>query len=111
MLAGLLLVGCSDSTNAPTPTTNTASAGSSPLTAPVDYLGTVGNAKLKAEKTVDLASINRAIQMFQVDKGRFPKDLNELVTEKFLPKLPDAPYGMKFVYDANIGTVKAVKAQ
>jgi hypothetical protein len=44
-----------------------------------------------------------------VDQGRYPKDLNELVSEKFIPRIPDAPAGMKIVYDANAGTVKVVK--
>ena len=47
--------------------------------------------------------------MFNVEKGRNPKDLDELVTEKYLPKLPAAPYGMKLVYDAAAGKVKVVK--
>jgi hypothetical protein len=38
-----------------------------------------------------------------------PKDLNELVTEKYMPKLPDAPAGSKIEYDAKTGTVKIVK--
>ncbi len=49
------------------------------------------------------ASLNQAIQMFQVDKGRFPKDLNELVSEKLINSVPDAPYGMKLDYDATTG--------
>ena len=47
--------------------------------------------------------------MFQVDKGRYPKDLNELVTEKYIPEIPDAPYGSKIVYDSNNGSVRVVK--
>ena len=39
----------------------------------------------------------------------YPKDLNELVTEKYLPRLPEPPYGMKFVYDANTGQAKVVQ--
>jgi hypothetical protein len=47
--------------------------------------------------------------MFSVENGRNPKDLNELVEKKFIPKVPDAPRGMKLEYDATAGTVKAVK--
>jgi hypothetical protein len=47
--------------------------------------------------------------LFQVDKGRFPKDLDELVQEKYLTKVPDAPYGMKIDYDPATGTAKVVK--
>lgn len=83
-------------------------ASSNPLTAPVDYLGAVGKAQQLAVKTVDVASINSAIQLFQTEHGRYPKDLNELVQEKFLGKIPAAPYGKQIVYDATTGQVKVV---
>lgn len=110
LATGLLLTGCGEKSNPPGQATNAAaSSGSSPLTAPVDYLGAVGKAQQSAVKTVDTASLNQAIQLFNVDKGRNPKDLNELVQEKFIPKLPAAPYGMKLEYDAQTGKVKVVK--
>jgi hypothetical protein len=46
--------------------------------------------------------------MFNVDHGRYPKDLSELVQEKLISKIPDAPYGMKLDYDPATGTVKVV---
>ena len=52
---------------------------------------------------------DQAIQQFGVDHGRNPKDLNELVELKYIPKLPQPPYGTKFVYDANTGVVKIEK--
>ena len=79
------------------------------MQAPADYVNGLGNAKQKAAKTADVASINQAIGLFQVDKGRFPKDLDELVTEKYLPRVPEAPYGMKIEYDAASGKVNVVK--
>jgi len=94
---------------APTATTNSTAGGSSPLTAPVDYLKAAGQGQQKANKTVDLSALNQAIQLFNVDKGRNPKDLNELVTEKFLRQIPPAPYGTKIVYDAASGKVDIVK--
>jgi len=80
-----------------------------PLEAPASYLGALAKGQQAAVKTVDTASIDQAIQLFAVDKGRNPKDLNELVQEKFLPRIPGAPYGMKIVYDPASGTVKVVK--
>ena len=50
-----------------------------------------------------------AIQMFNVQEGRFPKDLNELVESKLISKVPDAPYGMKIVYDPAAGKITVVK--
>jgi hypothetical protein len=32
-----------------------------------------------------------------------------LVQQKYIPKLPDTPFGTKLVYDAADGTVKVVK--
>ena len=104
-----LLAGCGESSDKPAQTTNTSSSGSSPLTAPADYVGALGNAKQKAVKTVDTTSLNQAIEIFNADKGRNPKDLNELVTEKLIPRIPDAPYGMKLQYDAATGKVTVVK--
>ena len=57
---------------------------------------------------MDTTSLNQAIQMFNVEHGRNPKDLNELVEKKFIPKIPDAPRGMKLQYDATAGKVKVV---
>jgi hypothetical protein len=107
--ASLLLVGCGGESDKSAATTNTTSSGSTPLSAPADYVGALGKAKQTAEKTADLATLNQAIQMFNVEKGRNPKDLNELVDEKYIPKMPPAPYGMKLDYDAASGKVKVVQ--
>jgi hypothetical protein len=109
MAASLLLVGCGEQSDKPAAPTNTTSSGSSPLSAPADYVGALGKAQQTAVKTVDTTSLNQAIQLFNVDKGRNPKDLDELVAEKYIPKLPDAPFGMKLNYDAASGKVTAVK--
>jgi hypothetical protein len=109
LAASLLLVGCGGSSDKPSQPTNTAAGGSSPLSAPADYLGALGKAQQAAVKTVDTTSLNQAIQLFNVDNGRNPKDLNELVEQKFIAKIPDAPYGMKLEYDAASGKVKVVK--
>jgi hypothetical protein len=106
ILCGTPGCGQKSSTKSAEPTN---SASSSPLTAPVDYLGAVGKAQRTAGKVADTATLNQAIQMFKVDHDRFPKDLDELVQEKMLPALPDAPYGMKITYDARTGQVKVVK--
>jgi hypothetical protein len=107
-LAAVLLAGCSQESTAPTQTTNTASGGSSPE-APGGYLGALAKGQQSAVKTVDTTSLNKAIELFEVDKGRFPQDLDELVREKFMAKIPEAPVGMKIVYDASNGSVKVVK--
>lgn len=97
----LALAGCGDSSK----------SSGNPVTAPVDYVGAVGKAKKSSEKVVDVATLQKAIQAFHADEDRYPKDLNELVTSKILPTLPEPPYGMKFQYNPQTGAIKAVAAQ
>jgi hypothetical protein len=108
LVALLIATGCkpSDKSQPVSSTDTNSSAGV--LQAPADYVGALGRAKQNAGKTVDVASLNQAIGLFQVDKSRFPKDLDELVQEKYLKKLPEVPYGMKLDYDSTTGQVKVV---
>ena len=109
-LVAVLLTGCKPS-NSSTTSTGATNSGSSDsvLQAPANYVGALGKAERNAGGTADVASLNQAIGMFQVDKGRFPNNLDELVQQKYLTKIPDAPYGMKIDYDAGTGQVKVVK--
>ena len=100
-VCALLLVGCGEGDQKKTDSSN-------PITAPVDYIGAVTKAQTAAEKTVDVASITKAIQMFQVEEGRLPTNLNELVEKKYMPKLPAPPAGQQLSYDPNTGKVKVV---
>jgi hypothetical protein len=104
-----LAVGCGDNKRSSQNATNTAASSGNPLTAPVDYLAAAGKAQQSAVKTVDTTALNQAIQLFNVDKGRNPKDLNELVEQKYIPQIPAAPYGTKLNYDATSGKVTVVK--
>ena len=106
---GALLAGCGEKSDKPAASTNTVASDGNPLNAPGNYLGALAKGQQSAVKTVDVASINQAIQLFQVQEDRLPKDLNELVEKKYLPKIPEAPHGMKIVYDASAGKVKVVK--
>ncbi len=111
LAACALWTGCNQqSGNAGQPAaTNTTASGTQPLDAPAGYLNALAKGQQSAVKTVDVTSINKAIELFNVDQGRNPKDLNELVQKKYLPQLPAPPYGTKLVYDANTGTVKVEK--
>jgi hypothetical protein len=106
-LSGLLAAGCGDGSKQ----SKASVAVSNAVSAPVDYLGAVGAAKNLAEKTVDLAQLNQAVQMFVAQESRYPKDLNELIEAKLLTQIPKAPYGTKIVYDPANGTVQVVKGQ
>jgi len=107
--ASLLLAACGQKSDQPPASTNGATSGSSPLTAPVDYLKAVAKDQQSAVKTIDTTSVNAAIQQFNVAEGRNPKDLNELVEKHYLAQIPTPPYGTKLVYDPAAGTVSVVK--
>jgi len=93
-----LLAGCGDKNNAPAASTN-----------PADITNNVlVNAKRTADKTIDTVAINQALQLFNVQEGRYPKTLGELVP-KYVGKLPDAPLGYKIAYDAAKGEVSVVR--
>lgn len=111
LLACCVLVvaaGCSKPETATTKSTNSASSGN-PITAPVDYLGAVAKAKHVSEKVIDTTSINQSIQLFYAQEDRFPKDLNELVSKRYLPSLPAAPPGTRWAYNPQTGEIKAVR--
>lgn len=109
----LALVGCQKKETVPPPTPPAATAQpaatGNPLTAPVDYLGAVAGAKRMAEKTIDLAALNNAIQLFYAQEDRFPKDLSELVAKRYIAALPAAPAGMRMAYNPASGELKIVK--
>ena len=103
-VACLTFTACKKEEPPPKPTTS-----GNPITAPVDYLDAVSKGQKKAVGTLGTVSLNSAIQTFFEKESRYPKDLNELITSGVLPKLPAAPNGMKFEYDAATGLVKTVK--
>ena len=104
----LMVLGCGDPESDSTPLDSGASEADSVLTAPVDYLGAVGDARQRAVKALDVAALTQAIQMFQVSEGRNPRDLGELVTLGYIREIPEAPYGHKIAYDATNATVSVV---
>jgi hypothetical protein len=111
---GLLLAGCGNNNSSshpqaasPSKTTNPTNS-ADPAPSSVDYLGTLMRADKYAVKQIDVSYLNQAIQLFNTQEGRFPKDLNELVPN-YVGKIPEAPYGSKIVYDASSGTVTVVK--
>ena len=71
-------------------------------------LGAVVKGQQQAIKTIDLSSLNAAVDQFNAAEGRLPKDLDELVQNHYIGKIPAAPIGKKIVYDASTGQVKIV---
>ena len=68
----------------------------------------LGAAQKSAEKTIDLTALNQSISLFNVQEGRYPKTLQELVPD-YIGQIPDVPAGYKITYDANTGIAKLVQ--
>lgn len=93
----ILLAGCGKNSDSQTRTTN-----------PADVNNTLVNAKRTADKTIDVSYLNQAVQLFNVQEGRYPKTLDEL-TPKYVSQLPEPPLGYKLNYDAVKGEVTVVR--
>jgi hypothetical protein len=97
----LSLSGCGDgnSSSAPAQSQNSSPANNSnPIKAPIDY----------AEKKAGLAALSDAVRQYNVQEGHYPQDLQAL-TPNYIAKIPDAPTGYKWSYDASSGTVTMVQ--
>ena len=76
-----------------------------------DFLGVLRMAGLTQGNgidQIDVAYLNQALSLFNVQEGRYPKTLAEL-RPKYVAMIPDAPIGYKLNYDAVKGEVKMVK--
>lgn len=100
--------GCGKKPSAKPPEDPLANSGN-PLLAPVDYLGAQARGKRTAIKTVGFVEIQSAIQQFHAMEDRYPKDLNELVSQGFLVTTPAAPPGVAWSYNPQTGEIRAVK--
>lgn len=98
-LAAVILAGCRRSP--PAPPAAAASAEPSPGAAPVPGQPPGAASDITADPNLALGS-------FLMAKGRLPKDVQELVTEKFLRAVPPAPPGKKHGIDAKSGRVVLV---
>jgi len=98
LVAAIFLSGCGDNSGSQSQTVNPADVTNSTLV----------NAKRTADKTIDTSALNQAIQLFNVQEGRYPKTLDEL-TPKYVAKIPDAPLGYKISYDATKGEASVVR--
>ena len=90
--------GCGDSSNSTTPPANTSANNSSPVVQPEVY----------AEKKVDVASLNQAVQQYNAAEGHYPATLQDLVPT-YIAKIPPAPPGSKIDYDSSSGAVTVVQ--
>jgi hypothetical protein len=101
-LSFLLLTGCNDSPPPPGKANSAPTETGSSFAQPA-------NAMHRAQKTVDLAAINKAIETFYLQEGRFPTNLVELALRDYIPMIPVLPVGMVWDYETNTGTVNIIK--
>jgi hypothetical protein len=78
--------------------------GENPVAAPLDYIAAVGKAQRATISRLDQAKLVDAIQKFEAGENRPPKELEELVTMKYIAAIPPAPKGMKLEYKAGDGS-------
>jgi len=105
LLAAALLAGCGSGASSQNQGGN--ATASSTSNNPADYLGALVQAKKTADKTIDVSYLNQALQLFNVQEGRYPKTLAEL-TPKYVAQIPEPPAGYKLDYNAAKGEVKMV---
>lgn len=108
----LLAIGCGEPGSNPDSEKETASeTGQNPLTAPVDYLGAVANAKKSSEGVLALTTLSKAIQMYQAEEGKLPMNLDELIESGYLTRMPKVPYNTKISYNKETGVLDIVAAE
>ena len=76
-----------------------------PFNAVEKYGGVMGTALKKSKAMDDVLYLKNKINTFQIQEGRYPSSLNELVEKKYIEELPQPPKGMTFHYDPSTGSV------
>jgi len=71
-------------------------------------IAAIGKAQKASIGRLETAKLIDAIQKFEAGESRPPKDLNELVTMKYIAAIPPAPAGTKLEYTATDGSFKFV---
>ena len=99
-LSALLVAGCQEGG---TTAKEVREGASEAVNAPADYVGANVRAKQQASATTAKMSVDNAIRMFQAAEGRNPASLNELISEGYLPAMPELPKGASFSYDPQTG--------
>lgn len=107
LLAGCLtLGGCGKKEQTAQKNLLTNHSSGNPLTAPVDYLGAVNQARKTAAGRIDIASLQNAINLFNAQEDRYPRDLNELAEKHYIQGVPQLPAGSRFLYDPRTGAIQ-----
>jgi len=110
LIAGsLLLAGCGRKQQADQKNQLTNNNSGNPITAPVDYLGAVNQARKTAIRRIDTASLQNAINLFNAQEDRYPRDLNELAQKHYIQAVPQLPPGSRFNYNAQNGEIQIIR--
>lgn len=54
----------------------------------------------------EMANIKTSLDMYELDNGKYPSSLGELVP-KYMDKMPKDPWGNEYTYDSGNGTVSS----
>jgi hypothetical protein len=98
--------GCGGKKDDTAATTNYSSG--NPITAPVDYVGAIGQAHKTTQNKLGGLGLDQALKAFYAEEGRYPATLDELVSKGTVSSVPKPPAGMKYDYDPKAGTIKVV---
>ena len=102
MMCVLLVVGCGDHSSSP----GKEKAGGSAT--PANYVRGALDAGQHAKGTVGAIGLDRAVQLYTIKEGKRPKTLQDLVKKGHLSKMPPAPAGKQYKYNARTGKVSIV---
>ena len=103
------LAGCGKKDQASEQQRLTNNSSGNPLTAPADYLGAVNQARKSAVRRIDTASLQNAVNLFNAQEDRYPKDLNELADKRYIQAVPEAPAGSRITYNPQTGEIRIVR--
>ncbi len=94
--------------NKPAQTKPASTSNNSVLAAPVTYIETVIHTGETTKGKLELITFQKAIEAFQLEEGRNPASMDELVQKLYIKTIPQPPAGQTFSYDAEKGVVKLV---
>jgi len=97
LCAFLVVAGCSKKPAPPAASATPETPAVAPAAAANAESGEVPAAQQNYEKTAE--RLTQALRKFSAENRRVPASLNELVAMGYLPEMPAAPMGKKWVFD------------
>ncbi len=74
-----------------------------------DYSDVLRRVREKHADTQKLDRLRTSIETFQIDLGRPPSNIVEMVKVGYLKEIPEAPAGMMYHYDPTNGVMRTLK--